>query len=161
MIQRSKVWSANERRVVFLDLMGTLHQQDMFGSFLAFIFAAPSAAKCAARTAVAAHYRYRFTGKGRAARWPMSLLLWGCTFTIAKRVCRRIRRILSVGFALTSMAFPAVQERLTTYLLSLTRYSGYYRFSAILGRASLFDTPWRRALTLSPARWRDGMAAGY
>lgn len=38
MFQSRGVWFGNsERRVVFFDLDGTLHQQDMFGSFLRYL----------------------------------------------------------------------------------------------------------------------------
>ncbi len=41
----------------------------MSGSFLRYLLRRQPLN--AARTAVVAHYRYRFTGKGRAARWPI------------------------------------------------------------------------------------------
>lgn len=47
---------------MFFDLDGTLHQQDMFGTFLRCI-AAASATQCAARSAAAAGYRHCVTGK--------------------------------------------------------------------------------------------------
>lgn len=69
----------SERRVVFFDLDGTLHQQDMFGSFLRYLLrhqplnlllVIPLLPVIGGTLLI----------KGRAARWPMSLLLWGATF---------------------------------------------------------------------------------
>lgn len=73
-----------ERRVVFFDLDGTLHQQDMFGSFLRYLLrhlplnlllVVPMGPVILAGLAVS----------GRAARWPMSLLLWVTTLAAARR----------------------------------------------------------------------------
>jgi phosphatidylglycerophosphatase C len=67
----------------FFDLDGTLHQQDMFGSFCAMLrhqplnllLVVPMLPVILAGLAV----------NGRAARWPMSLLLWASTFGRSER----------------------------------------------------------------------------
>jgi phosphatidylglycerophosphatase C len=69
----------HERRVVFFDLDGTLHQQDMFGTFMRYLL------RRQPLNALLVLPLLPVVGlalliKGRAARWPMSLLLWGCTF---------------------------------------------------------------------------------
>ncbi len=78
-----------ERRVVFFDLDGTLHQQDMFGSFLRYLLrhlplnlllVVPMGPVILAGLAVS----------GRAARWPMSLLLWATTFGRREAVLKRL-----------------------------------------------------------------------
>ncbi|TGC70402.1 phosphatidylglycerophosphatase C, partial [Salmonella enterica subsp. enterica serovar Wilhelmsburg] len=98
---------SHERRVVFFDLDGTLHQQDMFGSFLRYLL------RRQPLNALLVLPLLRIIGigllvKGRAARWPMSLLLWGCTFGHSEtrlqarlaefvRWCRAIVRALAGG----------------------------------------------------------------
>lgn len=71
--------ATHERRVVFFDLDGTLHQQDMFGSFMRYLLRRQplNALLVLPLLSVIA---IALLIKGRAARWPMSLLLWGCTF---------------------------------------------------------------------------------
>lgn len=71
--------ATHERRVVFFDLDGTLHQQDMFGSFLRYLLRRQplNALLVLPLLPIIA---IALLIKGRAARWPMSLLLWGCTF---------------------------------------------------------------------------------
>ena len=78
-VQRSMVWQTHERRVVFFDLDGTLHQQDMFGSFLRYLLRRQplNALLVLPLLPIIA---IALLIKGRAARWPMSLLLWGCAF---------------------------------------------------------------------------------
>lgn len=56
--------------------------------------------------------------KGRAARWPMSLLLWGCTFGHSEARLKAHQADFVRWFRDNVTAFPVVQERLTTYLLS-------------------------------------------
>ncbi len=69
----------HQRRVVFFDLDGTLHQQDMFGSFIRYLLRRQplNALLVLPLLPVIA---LALLIKGRAARWPMSLLLWGMHF---------------------------------------------------------------------------------
>lgn len=104
-----------KRRVVFFDLDGTLHQQDMFGSFMRYLL-----------------WRQPVNGLlvipllpvigigllvcGRATRWPMSLLLWAITVghgeaTLQQHVTGFVKR-----FRAQVIAFPQVQQRLMEYL---------------------------------------------
>ena len=80
---------SSTQRVVFFDLDGTLHQQDMFGSFLRYLLrhlplnlllVVPMGPVILAGLAVS----------GRAARWPMSLLLWATTFGRREAVLKRL-----------------------------------------------------------------------
>ncbi|MGU0015890.1 haloacid dehalogenase-like hydrolase [Escherichia coli] len=107
--------ATHERRVVFFDLDGTLHQQDMFGSFLRYLLRRQplNALLVLPLLPIIA---IALLIKGRAARWPMSLLLWGCTFGHSE-ARTDVAPISCAGFA-TMFRLPLVQERLTTYLLS-------------------------------------------
>ncbi|CAH6002471.1 Phosphatidylglycerophosphatase C, partial [Klebsiella pneumoniae] len=106
-----------ERRVVFFDLDGTLHQQDMFGSFLRYLLrhlplnlllVVPMGPVILAGLAVS----------GRAARWPMSLLLWTTTFGRREAVLKRLEAEFVGWFRHHVTAFPVVHARLTAYLTS-------------------------------------------
>ncbi len=68
-----------ERRVVFFDLDGTLHQQDMFGSFLRYLLR-HLPLNLLLVVAMGPVILAGLAVSGRAARWPMSLLLWATTF---------------------------------------------------------------------------------
>ena len=98
----------NERRVVFFDLDGTLHQQDMFGTFMRYLL------RRQPLNALLVLPLLPIIGgvllvKGRAARWPMSLLLWGCTFGHSEARLKQLEKELVTSF-------PVVQDRLTNYL---------------------------------------------
>jgi len=56
--------------------------------------------------------------KGRAARWPMSLLLWSITFGHSERALLRREAAFAQWFRQRVTAFPVVQQRLTDYLSS-------------------------------------------
>ncbi len=114
---RSKVWSATS---VVLSALIWMERYISLGYVRRFsaLFAAPSAAKCAARTRCCLQYRYRFTGKGRAARWPMVCYCGAVLLAVAKRVCEAHQADFVRWFRANVTAFPVVQERLTTYLMS-------------------------------------------
>ena len=109
--------ATHERRVVFFDLDGTLHQQDMFGSFLRYLLRRQplNALLVLPLLPIIA---IALLIKGRAARWPMSLLLWGCTFGHSEARLQTLQADFVRWFRDNVTAFPLVQERLTTYLLS-------------------------------------------
>lgn len=109
--------ATHERRVVFFDLDGTLHQQDMFGSFLRYLLRRQplNALLVLPLLPIIA---IALLIKGRAARWPMSLLLWGCTFGHNEARLQALQADFVRWFRDNVTAFPLVQERLTTYLLS-------------------------------------------
>ena len=105
----------HERRVVFFDLDGTLHQQDMFGTFIRYLL------RRQPLNALLVLPLLPVIGcalliKGRAARWPMSLLLWGCTFGHSEARLVQLRQDFALWFRQHVTAFPVVQERLTNYL---------------------------------------------
>ena len=90
--------ATHERRVVFFDLDGTLHQQDMFGSFLRYLLRRQplNALLVLPLLPIIA---IALLIKGRAARWPMSLICGGALLVTAKHVYRRCRPISCAGFA--------------------------------------------------------------
>lgn len=54
--------------------------------------------------------------KGRAARWPMSLLLRGCTFGHSEARLKQLEQDFAQWFRGHVAAFPVVQARLNGYL---------------------------------------------
>ncbi|MGL5698164.1 MAG: phosphatidylglycerophosphatase C [Kluyvera sp.] len=103
------------RRVVFFDLDGTLHQQDLFGAFLRYLLrhlplntllVLPLLPIIGATMLV----------KGRAARWPMSVLLWACTFGRKESMLNALEANFITKFRATVTPFPVVQQRLDSYL---------------------------------------------
>ena len=129
-----------ERRVVFFDLDGTLHQQDMFGSFLRYLLrhlplnlllVVPMGPVILAGLAVS----------GRAARWPMSLLLWATTFGRREAVLKRLEAEFVGWFRHHVTAFPVVHARLTAYLTSTDADVWLITGSAVAGGAGLSRYP--------------------
>lgn len=118
MFQSRGVWFGNSRASCgVFDLDGTLHQQDMFGSFLRYLLRRQplNALLVLPLLPIIA---IALLIKGRAARWPMSLLLWGCTFGHNEARLQALQADFVRWFRDNVTAFPLVQERLTTYLLS-------------------------------------------
>ena len=105
----------NSRRVVFFDLDGTLHQQDLFGAFIRYLL------RRLPLNALLVLPLLPFIGiamliKGRAARWPMSVLLWGCTFGRREATLNALEASFIIWFRATVTPFPRVQARLDSYL---------------------------------------------
>ena len=109
--------ATNERRVVFFDLDGTLHQQDMFGSFLRYLLRHQPLNALLVLPLLPV-IGIALLVKGRAARWPMSLLLWGCTFGHSEARLKRLESQFVAWFRQHVTAFPVVHNRLTDYLTS-------------------------------------------
>jgi len=104
-----------DRRVVFFDLDGTLHQQDMFGTFMRFLLwrmpqnlllVIPLLPVIGIGLALC----------GRAERWPMSLLLWSITFGHSEARLKALELSFVNWFRQKVVAFPVVQMRLRDYL---------------------------------------------
>lgn len=109
--------TSRERRVVFFDLDGTLHQQDMFGTFMRWLLWRQPL------NLLLVIPLLPVTGlglliKGRAARWPMSLLLWSITFGRSEARLAEREQQFADWFRQRVTAFPVVQQRLTDYLSS-------------------------------------------
>lgn len=153
--------ATHERRVVFFDLDGTLHQQDMFGSFLRYLLRRQplNALLVLPLLPIIA---IALLIKGRAARWPMSLLLWGCTFGHSEARLQTLQADFVRWFRDNVTAFPLVQERLTTYLLSSD--ADIWLIMALRSRwlkRFISIRPGCRGLILSPAKFSVAMVVGY
>jgi phosphatidylglycerophosphatase C len=106
---------AQAQRVVFFDLDGTLHQEDMFGSFLRFLL------RHLPLNLVLVVPLLPIIGLGlliggRATRWPMSLLLWAMTFGRSEARLKALEAKFVDYFRRKVTAFPVVQMRLRQYL---------------------------------------------
>ena len=106
-----------QRRVVFFDLDGTLHQQDMFGTFMRYLLWRQPL-NLLLVVPLLPVVGLGLLIKGRAARWPMSLLLWSITFGRSERTLLRREATFAQWFRQRVTAFPVVQQRLTDYLSS-------------------------------------------
>ena len=147
----------HQRRVVFFDLDGTLHQQDMFGSFIRYLLRRQplNALLVLPLLPVIA---LALLIQGRAARWPMSLLLWGCTFGRSEARLKAHQTDFVRWFRSNVTAFPLVQQRLTTYLLSSDADIWLITGSPqSLVEQVYFDTPWLPRVNLIASK----MARGY
>ena len=104
-----------DRRVVFFDLDGTLHQQDMFGSFMRFLlWRMPQ--NLLLVIPVLPIVAVGMVLCGRTERWPMSLLLWAITFGHSETHLKDLELRFVNWFRQQVVAFPVVQMRLRDYL---------------------------------------------
>ncbi|CAI0701495.1 MULTISPECIES: phosphatidylglycerophosphatase C [Serratia] len=103
------------RRVVFFDLDGTLHQEDMFGSFLRFLLRRLPL-NLLLVVPLLPVVGLAMLILGRAARWPMSLLLWSITFGRPEAKLKALEQQFVGYFRQKVTAFPVVQMRLRQYL---------------------------------------------
>lgn len=130
------------RRVVFFDLDGTLHQQDMFGTFMRYLLRRQPLNLLVVAPLLPV-VGLGMVIKGRAARWPMSLLLWGCTFGHSEARLQQLERDFARWFRSHVNAFPVVQDRLTSYLdandADIWLITGSPQ---LLVEQVYFDTPW-------------------
>lgn len=149
-----------QRRIVFFDLDGTLHQQDMFGTFMRYLLRRrPLNLLLVVPLLPVVGIGLLF--KGRAARWPMSLLLWSITFGRSEQTLLRLEAEFARWFRQRVTAFPVVQQRLTDYLGSddadvwlitgspQSLVEQVYYDSAFLPRVKLIASQMRRG-------WGDG-----
>ncbi len=142
--------ATHERRVVFFDLDGTLHQQDMFGSFLRYLLRRQplNALLVLPLLPIIA---IALLIKGRAARWPMSL------FGHNEARLQALQADFVRWFRDNVTAFPLVQERLTTYLLSSDADIWLITGSPQpLVEAVYFDTPWLPRVNLIASQIQRG-----
>ena len=103
------------RRVVFFDLDGTLHQEDMFGSFLRFLLR-HLPLNLLLVVPLLPVVGLAMLVMGRAARWPMSVLLWSITFGRSEARLKALELQFVSYFRDKVTAFPVVQMRLRQYL---------------------------------------------
>ncbi|EEO84921.1 hypothetical protein, similar to phosphoserine phosphatase [Yersinia pestis biovar Orientalis str. PEXU2] len=109
--------SAGAKRIIFFDLDGTLHQQDMFGSFLRFLLRHLPLNLLLVIPLLPLIGVGLLVG-GRCARWPMSLLLWAMTFGRREAHLRDLEWRFVAAFRQKVTEFPVVAMRLRQYLES-------------------------------------------
>ncbi|WON75904.1 phosphatidylglycerophosphatase C [Serratia sp. UGAL515B_01] len=102
-------------RVVFFDLDGTLHQEDMFGRFLLYLICHLPLNLLLVVPLLPVVGLGMLLG-GRATRWPMSLLLWSMTFGRSESKLKALESQFVTHFRNKVTAFPVVQMRLRQYL---------------------------------------------
>ncbi|MDU1678432.1 MAG: phosphatidylglycerophosphatase C [Klebsiella pneumoniae] len=93
---------------MFFDLDGTLHQQDMFGSFLRYLLR-HLPLNLLLVVAMGPVILAGLAVSGRAARWPMSLLLWATTFGRREAVLKRLEAEF-VGWLITGSPQSLVEQ---------------------------------------------------
>lgn len=121
------------------------------------LFTASPTAECVTCSAAVADHSHCVIDKGRAARWPMSLLLWGCTFGHNEARLQALQADFVRWFRDNVTAFPLVQERLTTYLLSSDADIWLITGSPQpLVEAVYFDTPWLPRVNLIASQIQRG-----
>jgi phosphatidylglycerophosphatase C len=103
------------RRVIFFDLDGTLHQQDMFGSFLRYMLC-HLPFNVLLVLPVLPIIALGLVTRGRSTRWPMSLLLWSITFGHSEARLLALQSRFVVWFRRRVVGFPIVLQRLNEYL---------------------------------------------
>lgn len=109
--------STAAKRIVFFDLDGTLHQQDMFGCFLRYMLRRLPL-NIVLTLPLLPVVGIGLLVKGRSARWPMSLLLWSITFGHTEARLNRLLNDFVVWFRYRVVGFPLVVQQLNDYLAS-------------------------------------------
>lgn len=140
------------RRVVFFDLDGTLHQQDMFGSFIRYVLRHQPLNLLPVMLLLPVILGGLLVN-GRAARWPMSLLLWASTCGRSEAKLKRLEANFVRWFRQHVTAFPVVHARLTGYLTSTDADVWLITGSPqSLVEQVYFDTPWLPRVNLIASR---------
>ncbi|MCX9931146.1 phosphatidylglycerophosphatase C [Escherichia coli] len=148
--------ATHERRVVFFDLDGTLHQQDMFGSFFALFTASPTA-ECVACPAVVADHSHCVIDKRPCGTLADESASVGMHFGHNEARLQALQADFVRWFRDNVTAFPLVQERLTTYLLSSDADIWLITGSPQpLVEAVYFDTPWLPRINLIASQIQRG-----
>lgn len=104
-----------QRRNVFFDLDGTLHQQDLFGSFIRYLIRSLPA-NLLLLVPLLPIVGLGLLINGRSARWPVSLMLWAMTAGHAQGKLNRLMECFVEEMKSRLVPFPLVQERLEEYL---------------------------------------------
>lgn len=134
--------TTHTRRSVFFDLDGTLHQQDMFGRFLRFLLR-HNPLNILLVLPLLPVIGIALLIKGSAARWPVSVLLWACTFGHHEARLKAAEARFVRGFRRQVTAFPLVQARLMRYLTDADTDVWLITGSPqSLVRQVYCDTPW-------------------
>ncbi len=103
-----------QQRIVFFDLDGTLHKQDLFGCYLRY---------CLVRQPINLLPVLLFAPvilcgllMNKAARWPVSLLLWAVTVGHSEHFLQQQEKAFCQWAQQQITPFPAVLRRLYSYL---------------------------------------------
>ncbi|XBS68806.1 phosphatidylglycerophosphatase C [Acerihabitans sp. KWT182] len=102
-------------RVIFFDLDGTLHRQDMFGCYLRYLLG-HLPLNLVLVLPLLPIVVIGLASKGRSARWPMSLLLWSITFGHSETRLLELQNRFVAWFRRRVTEFPIVMQRLNDYL---------------------------------------------
>ncbi|MBK4775525.1 phosphatidylglycerophosphatase C [Candidatus Pantoea edessiphila] len=103
------------RRVVFFDLDGTLHKQDIFGSFIIYLLI-NYPLNIIVLLLLLPVIALGLVIKGFSARFPMSLLLWSLTVGRNEHLSSIIEKEFVKLFKSHIKIFPIVQKELINYL---------------------------------------------
>ncbi|MEY8712071.1 acid phosphatase AphA [Mangrovibacter phragmitis] len=102
------------RRIVFFDLDGTLHREDLFGEFMFFLLRRQPL-NALLLLVVLPLAAAGFLLQGRAVRWPVSLLLWSLTFGRRQSRLLALEQQFTLAFRERATIFEQVQARLEDY----------------------------------------------
>ncbi|AKJ43001.1 phosphatidylglycerophosphatase C [Pragia fontium] len=105
----------SQQRIVFFDLDGTLHQQDLFGSFVRYLIRRLPINLVILIPLLPVIYLGLWIG-GRNCRWPVSLAIWAITAGHHEQQLKYLEQQFVQDFKQRVVPFPAVQERLAEYL---------------------------------------------
>ncbi|MBK5144894.1 acid phosphatase AphA [Budviciaceae bacterium BWR-B9] len=105
----------SQQRNVFFDLDGTLHQQDLFGSFLRYMIRRLPA-NLIILIPLLPVIILGLLINGRNSRWPMSLMLWAVTAGQNESRLKWLEQQFIQNFRQSVVPFPVVQGRLAEYL---------------------------------------------
>ncbi|PPI86671.1 phosphatidylglycerophosphatase C [Candidatus Pantoea edessiphila] len=106
-----------QRRIVFFDLDGTLHKQDIFSSFIFYlILRHPLNILLLIMSLPIVGLGLIITGF--TSRWPVSLLLWSITFCRDEKSLLHLEQEFTAKFKSHIKIFPVVQKKLINYLIN-------------------------------------------
>lgn len=132
----------DSRQIVFFDLDGTLHRQDLFGCFIWFMLRRSPLNGVLVLLLLPAVIG-GFLIKGWGARWPVSVLLWGATFGHREAYLQAVESAFVHWFRTRVTVFPRVQARLMHYLTSGCADVWLITGSPThLVERAYFDAPW-------------------
>ena len=101
--------------MVFFDLDGTLHKENMFSAFMRYLlFYKPFNLFLIIPLLPAISIGFLLLG--RTARWPLSLLLWSMTFGNSKKSLLKIKTKFVVWFRQRITKFPIIHNHLNNYI---------------------------------------------
>ncbi|VFP78554.1 Phosphatidylglycerophosphatase C [Candidatus Erwinia haradaeae] len=106
------------KRVIFFDLDGTLHREDMFGSFILWLLWRQPL-NCFLLIFIFPIIGCVFLVQGYSSRWLTSLLLWSITFGHSESTLTKREEQFANWFRKYLTPFPKVQEHLIQHISSV------------------------------------------